>query len=598
MGLWLCLLLPCFVNAQDNNNDIPVTVNGKKYYKHTVEKKETIYGIAEKFGLKPKDIILENPSAIDGVKVGDILIIPIVPSAKPGDNTKPVTNAPSKAGAFFYHDVLEKETLYSLSKKYNTTVNAIDSLNPEITVKGLKKGQKIRIPLTENTTGRDSVKATQSNPVTAAKPEETHPIKRDSIKPQQTSAPVIPAKKPDESSAYKNLVIQQTHADTAKAMAPIQDTGRKKYRYNIVLIMPFASENADTLRINRLIDGSEQVPLTTRISVDYYHGFVMALDSLAKRGFKANLHVFNILPGADSSSYILDSILKNPNLSEANLIIGPPYPSNFKKVARFADKHHIPIVSPLSPENYILKNNPYTSKAIPSSITEIEAEADFIASHYAHDNIIIIHNRSANDEYYEVFKKRFHKSDSALGNKDTLRRSESQGGVSSLSNKIVKYGANIIVVPYQGAPFVAKFVNEIGNSEYSRYDSLILFGMHNWANNDALAGENLDTLNFHFPSNEHVNYQDPITKKFITKYRNNYLSEPSEYSYQGFDLGMFYINLLSLYGSDMQNHLGDIKYRGLQTSFDMSRINPASGYENKAVYILEYKNYTEKVDTK
>ncbi len=122
--------------------------------------------------------------------------------------------------------------------------------------------------------------------------------------------------------------------------------------------------------------------------------------------------------------------------------------------------------------------------------------------------------------------------------------------------------------------------------------------MHNWANNDALAGDNLDTLNFHFPSNEFVDYHDSLTRKFISKYRNNYLSEPSEYSYKGFDLGMFYVNSLNHYGSDMQNHLGDTKYRGIHTSFDMFRNNPANGYENNAVYILEYSNYTEKLDSK
>lgn len=592
-AILLFLLTPCFASAQDNNNDIPVTVNGKKYYKHTVGKNETIYGIAEKFGLKPKDIILENPSAIDGVKVGDILIIPIVITPKVGDTAKIAPKTQAKAGAFFYHDVQEKETVYSLSKKYNTTVNSIDSLNPEITVKGLKKGQKIRIPLVDvTTTARDTAKVTQPK-VTVNKT-----IKKDSIKSQQVAAQPVPIKKSDETSAYKNLVTQQTHTDTAKTFAPVQDTGKKKYRYNIVLIMPFAPENGDTLRISRLIEGTEQIPQTTRISVDYYHGLIMALDSLAKLGFKANLHVFNILPGADSSSYVLDSILKNPNLAEANLIIGPPYPTNFKKVAVFADKHHIPIVSPISGDNGVLKNNPWASKATPSPITEIEATADYIASHYSRDNIIIIHNKSANDEYYDIFKRRFRKIDSSLGYNDTLRHSESRGGITSLASKLERRGANIIVVPYQASPFVATFVNDFGNSNYAEDDSIILFGMKSWANNDALAPENLDTLNFHFPSNEHLNYQDPTTKRFITKYRNNYLSEPSEYSYQGFDMGMFYISLLSQYGSDMQNHLGDVKTRGLQTSFDMYRNNLANGYENKAVYILEYRNYIEKLDSK
>ncbi len=180
-------------------------------------------------------------------------------------------------------------------------------------------------------------------------------------------------------------------------------------------------------------------------------------------GLKANLHVFNVLPGADSSSYAIDSILTNPYLAEANLIIGPPSSSSFKKVARFADMHHIPIVSPISTESNVLKNNPWTSKANPSAVTETEATADFIAKHYPHANIIVIHNKSANDEYYEVFKKRFKKDDSVLGYNDTLRHAESRGGVSGLKTMVERRVLNIVVMPYQGAPYIAAFVNELAN---------------------------------------------------------------------------------------------------------------------------------------
>lgn len=604
--LLFSLLLPVFAGAQEN--DKVTTVNGKKYYIHNVGKGETIYGIAQKYNLQPKDIVLENPSAIDGVKAGDVLLIPIVTAPKLGDTaTHPVENkTPQKQEAYFYHEVEPKETLYSLSKKFNTTISAIDSLNPEITVKGLQKGQKIRIPVAQaqtslinNAQGNKNTAKDTAKTVVPLKPimENISPEK-DTVKPPPAENKPEVKKPSEETKAYKNLVIEQTHADTNKPTAPRIDTGKKINRYNIAVIMPFASENSDTLRLSRLISETELIPQMTQISTDFYHGIILALDSLAKKGMKANLHVFNILPGADSSSRSIDSLLKNPELATMNLIIGPPYPSHFRRVERFAEKHHIPIVSPLSGESNILKNNSWTSKTTPSAAIETEATADYIASHYNHVNFIIIHNKNVNDEFYEIFKKRFKKSDSALGRTDSLQRVESTGNVFSLGYKIAKKGLNIIVVPYPEESFVAKFVNELANSVYAADDSIILFGMHKWVNNDALSQDNLDTMNFHFPSNEFVNYADSSTKKFIAKYRLVYLSEPSYYSYQGFDAGMFFCNLLRIYGTDMQNHLGDTKYRGLQTSFDMWRTSPANGYENKAVYILEYKNYAEKLDSR
>ena len=572
----LCLVIPNLATAQKKANDAPVKINGKKFYRHIVEKGETVYGIAQKFDEQPKDIIFENPTAIDGIHPGDTLMIPVI--AKASADTSAVK------GNYIYHDVVGKETVYSLAKRYNTTISAIDSLNPDIAVKGLEAGHKIRIPIAQS--------ATVNN-----KPQQNHATVKDTS--QAAKQAQVNTNK-NQAQAYKSLLGggQAPTADTSKLMGSYRDTGKRLNRYNVALIMPFTAGGGDTIRLSRLMEGTAQIPLITQVSIDFYHGMIMAFDSLAKKGFKVDVHVFNISSGSDTSAATIDSVLENPAILKMNLIIGPPYPSNFRRVARFAGIHRIPIVSPLSPESNVLKNNPLTSKIKPSPVTETETEADYIALHYNRDNIIIIHNKDVNGDCYDAFKRQFHIADSALGRKDTLCVAESSGGVNGLQNKISNILTNIIVMPYEVAPFVAKFVNELANSKYSYRDSLILFGMHNWARNDALAPDNLDTLSFHFPSNEYVDYTDIPTKKFIAQYRVNYLSEPSYYSYEGYDAGMFYGNLLYMHGTDIQAHLGDSKYRGLQTSFNMSRINPTTGYENNAVYILEYKNYTEKLDSR
>jgi len=582
-----CLIVPFASSAQNNTNDVTVKKNGKKYYRHIVGKGETIYGIAEKYNEQPKDIVFENPTAMEGIHPGDTLMIPIIVKAADTSSAK---------GNIIYHDVVGKETLYSLAKRYNTTIGAIDSLNPGLAGQGLKSGERIIIPV--------------ASAAARGKLPEKHNTLKDTIPVAAQHSP-IPKDTKTEAQAYEQLVQQNQAAENNRnntlpnsqvGNLPInvnyKDTGKRFNRYNVALIMPFTADGSDTLRLNRLLDGSEKIPLITQISVDFYHGMIVALDSLSRKGLKVNLHVYNISSVADSSSSVLDSILRKPELLNMNLIIGPPYPSHFVRVARFAGIHRIPIVSPLSGENYVLKNNPWASKIRPSVLTETQVEADYIATHYSRNNIIVIHNRDANQQYYMAFKKRFHLTDSTLGNKDTLVNVESLGGVNGLATKISNTLVNVIVMPYEGAPFVAKFVNELANSHYAHRDSIIVFGMHNWANNDALAAENLDTLGLHFPSNEYVDYTNVPTKKFIAKYREYYLSEPGYFSYEGYDATLFYGALLQQYGTDLQGHLGDIKYRGLQTSFNMVPTNPTTGYENNAVYILEYRDYTVKPDLK
>ena len=166
-----------------------------------------------------------------------------------------------------------------------------------------------------------------------------------------------------------------------------------------------------------------------------------------------------------------------------------------------------------------------------------------------------------------------------------------------LGHKLEGNKNNVIIVPYQGASFIAKLVNKLANSKYADDDSIVLFGMHNWLNIDALDMANLDTLNFHFPSNDYVNYNDSCTKGFIRSYRAMYYTEPSYYACQGFDIGYYYISLLKKYGTAMQDHLGDMKYKGAHTTFDFHKSDATSGYDNKAIYILEYRNYTIVKDT-
>lgn len=583
VAMAVCFASPFVLSAQNNANDVTVKKNGKKYVRHIVDKGETVYGLAEKYNEQPKDIIFENPKAMDGIHPGDTLMIPVM--VKTADTS-------AAKGNFIYHDVVGKETLYSLSKRYNTTVGAIDSLNPGLAGQGLKVGERIIIPV--------------ASMATKSKSPEKHNISKDTTHTAVQHSPV-PKDTKTEAQAYEQLVAQNQAAQnnpnntlpsSQVGNPPVgyKDTGKRLNRYNVALIMPFAADGSDTLRLGRLLEGTEKVPQATQLSIDFYHGMIVALDSLSRKGLKVNLHVYNISAVSDTSSFTIDSILRKPELLNMNLIIGPPYPSHFVRVARYAGIHRIPVVSPLSGENYVLKNNPWASKIRPSVLTETQVEADYIASHYNRNNIIVIHNRDANQQNFIAFKKRFHQTDSALGNTDTLCTVESVGGVSGLATKISTTRVNVIMMPYEGAPFVAKFVNELANSRYAHKDSIIVFGMHNWAINDALAAENLDTLGLHFPSNEFVDYTNLPTKQFIAKYRTYYLSEPSYYSYEGYDATMFYGMLLQQYGTDLQDHLGDMKYKGLQTSFNMLRMDATTGYENNAVYILEYNDYTVKPD--
>ncbi|WP_264536510.1 peptidoglycan endopeptidase [Flavobacterium sp. N1736] len=112
----------------------------EKYIKHTISKGENITVIAKKYGVKPKAILDANPNAPKILKLNSVLLIPnsnqtIVANEAIVNNNTPGT-----------HEVLAKETLWGISKKYNVSVEDLKKSNPLLETEGLKIGQQIIIP--------------------------------------------------------------------------------------------------------------------------------------------------------------------------------------------------------------------------------------------------------------------------------------------------------------------------------------------------------------------------------------------------------------------------------------------------------------------
>jgi LysM repeat protein len=127
-----------------------------KAVKYTVLPGETINQIAQKFKVTPYDIYQLNPDARTSLKPNTVLLIPAAgtknasaSSASVSANTKEIV-----------HEVLSKETFYSISKKYGISIDALKAANPLLEKDGVQIGQKLVIP---------SEKSTKQTQVTTAK---------------------------------------------------------------------------------------------------------------------------------------------------------------------------------------------------------------------------------------------------------------------------------------------------------------------------------------------------------------------------------------------------------------------------------------------
>ena len=89
-------------------------IEGKTYYLHKIEKGNTLYSLSKMYSVKIKDLISENPQLEEGLKVDQVIRIPIKKvDAKAASNNPPVIE-----GKYLVHSVAPKENLCSLTRKY------------------------------------------------------------------------------------------------------------------------------------------------------------------------------------------------------------------------------------------------------------------------------------------------------------------------------------------------------------------------------------------------------------------------------------------------------------------------------------------------
>jgi LysM repeat protein len=151
----------------------------KNYKEHKVGKGETVYSIAKKYNMSPDAIYGLNPDAKNGVNENSIIRIPTnvgQPAKNSVATTVKETPKPTGKETRVYHVVEAKETVFSIAKKYDTTVESVNKNNPDIEKEGLKLGQTIVVFTTKKI----------DKPVTAAKPVAASTSKYHLVEPKET----------------------------------------------------------------------------------------------------------------------------------------------------------------------------------------------------------------------------------------------------------------------------------------------------------------------------------------------------------------------------------------------------------------------------
>lgn len=597
------------------------TKDGKLYKIHAVEAGNTLYGLHVKYGVTIESIIKANPTAKDGLQVGQILYIP----------TDGTAVQKTTAEKFTIHTVKRKETLYGISREYGVAVADIIRLNPG-SDKGLSIRQELKIPTESKKEELTDVVKEKMTEVEKAKEEKVVQKDFEPHNPFKDDSVTVTDYKVDFKDSVVKYEVQRgetLYSISRRFMVPVEalieqnnlsgssispgqiltiklkkerikevevrelvnlDTikrsnihlVKKKDKYKILVALPMKLwDNPKAL--SGMYSESTSLNALTNLSVEFLMGAQMALDSLEKLGLNADVEFYDT--GGDLNK--LKEKLDASNANNIDVVIGPFYPNLMEHAAQWGLSNKVPIIAVTKIPTKLLENNPFLLSMVPSELTMIGAMARYLAKHHANDNVVIIEGENAEvKEHVQYFKDIFEKSQPAAG-RQSLKVS-SIGGASggTLVNLIQTDGNNYIICLSNNVQQVMRFVNALNaaknySGSYGRA-SVTMVGLQNWLDIPALNSYYRNRFDFHFAAANYLNYDSPEIKKFNREYRSKYKSDPSKYAFHGFDV------MLSQGASLL---LGYNRDNGLIDHFSIQSLGGNHGSENSSVFISKQSDF-------
>lgn len=600
----LCaLLLNVEVFAQTDSLTVH-QINGKDYYIHIVEAGNTLYGISKLYDT-PVDVIKkENPSVLDGLSLGEKIFIPL----KKNDATVNSIN-----GNFILHTVEKGRTLYSLAKEYGVPQKDIMAINPEIEDDGIKEGQVIKIPVKEikieNNPNPVFPKEINKYKTHLVKQGETlyslskfYQVSIDSIQlvnnglseglklGETINIPIL-EKRMSNTGFVKNTLIHSV-VDTLNIGLQALDTISKKSSYKISLLLPFyVEENEEIAEKSSVLDEKKIYP-KSRFAVEFYQGMVLALDSLSNETVKFELSVYDT-KGQDSLAIV--RLLQKPELAESDLIVGPLYFSNFEMVADYANHQQIPIVSPVKQNNKILLGNPFVYKIVPSKLSLVDNLTKLAIDSFSNANLIAVeHQYSKENQLADHFAKQYNQL--IINKQDTFLYSTvkkiSISRADELIPQLKKNTNNVFFVPSTNSTFVTNLFSSLSNvlhtNNYKDYQ-ITLIGLEEWASFENIDLVYFDLLNVHIPVQQYVNYDDEVALNVISKYYQLTETYPTNTSFLGYDVGIYFGNQLITKGTPFYMFQPEVT-NGISFGLNFYKTGVESGFENTNTSIINYQN--------
>ena len=502
----------------------------------------------------------------------------------------------------YSHIVLEKQTLYSISKAYGVSVEDIYRYNPAVKEKGLQKNSILIIPLVEPAVEDNPAEQpvaeqkNDENENSDSVPQRIHTVKwfedldiiarkygvsvdaimkANGLKGRKLSKRqklVIPYSDEDtpvqkdtvqESIGEKTDTTQVTDSISEKKPGLLEGLLFPKKEVSLSLIMPFKATGTSGSTGN----------------MDFYSGALVAVYDMANAGTSCDLSVFDTGNGNLNFS--------KENIENCDVVIGPVSPVELKEVLEMAPKG---VVSPLDQRAASLA---YTFSDMIQAPTPLEIQykdlIDWINEDMEYsDRFIVITEKGGTQSEATVQMKAAADSSGLEYKHLAYSILEGRNVTSSLEYIMTESGTNRVYIASDSEAFVNDVVRNLNLMIYKKYE-VVLYAPSRIKNYETIEVENFHNTALHISAGYHIDYNDPRVQEFLLKYRALYNTEPTQFAFQGYDLAKYFIELAAKYGNRWTGKLEDSEASMLQSTFRFRKAGEG-GYINTGVRRIVYED--------
>lgn len=576
----LSLIVPK-ASAMENSDELSVD-----FVEHKVKRKETLFGIAQSYGLSLIDLQAYNPEVTaEGLNKGDRLKIYTACNVPSPEQVQLIRDELTNK-MVSWHVVMAKETLWSLGHRYNMSIEELKELNPDLT-QNLVVGQRIKV----RGKALDSIAVGDPNfDYYAVQPKEGFFRLRQKF---GLTKEEIVALNPNAAEGLKlGMVLRLPKAVISylesehEALIDLRDFKTDSSAQKITLMLPLQLDGfiQDSLDLNQQYIQSNRL---LRIALDFYTGVLMAQDYAKAYGLEVSLDVLD----TQAKKSVVDSLLNVYDFSQSDMVIGPFLPANVIAVAEHLKRSDLPVVSPLSRPNGTVPDN--LVQTIPDAVSMRLGLMDYIKNNKRDRKMLFVGDADAPG--LAAMRGQWPKV------KVLLPREQGYVDPDDILPQLSDSLENWVVLESRKPVIISNVIGVLNGMEYYQqkneendtikktYDVRLFTTAKNESFDfDDISNIHLSHLEFSYPSSSRPYSIGETLEPFVLTYLERFGTTPNKYATRGFDLTLDLIfRKASTTESLTQALVMPETTQYIENKFRYE-LGAQGGYENKAFYLLKY----------